>query len=167
MSFLLRVGERFADLGREVEVDTGSNTLAVEADIPSHDRLMVLVRSVSQAVTIYAVHPRPVPVERLADLAELTARATSTEFTVALELDYSNLTVSARAGLETYDVDLSDVELESLLAVLVVEVESVARCYGPAIDAVLDEASTPEVAAAQGLAARRDEHFSEASVDAS
>ncbi|NLF03466.1 MAG: YbjN domain-containing protein [Actinomycetales bacterium] len=162
MSFLLRVAERFADLGREVEVDTSSSTLAVEADATGYERLLVVVRSVSQAVTLYAVHPRPVPEDRFADVAELCARANSTEFTVALELDFAHGTFAVRAGLETYDVDLSDAELESLLAVLVVELESVAGCYGPAVDAVGGGDLTPAAAATQALAARRDEHLAEA-----
>lgn len=162
MSFLLEIGGILAGLGREVEVDTESSTLAVEADLPEQPRLLVVVRQQTHAVTFYAVHPRKVPQDRVADVAELVVRATSNEFTVALELDYSHRTVTARAGLELYGTDLVGAEIEALLAVLVVEVESVARCYGPAVDAVVAGELTPTGAAAAALSARHEERFDEA-----
>src|SRR5690554_3520104 len=162
MSFLLEVGQILAGLGREVEVDADARMLAVETELEGHDRLLVLVRPMTRAVTIYAVHPRPVPAERLAAMAELLARANSTEFTVAIELDHEHGSVTTRAGLELFGTELPDEDLEQLIAVLVVEVESVAQCYAPAIDAVTADELTPKTGATQGLAARRDERFSEA-----
>lgn len=162
MSFLLEVGQVFAELGREVEVDTASSTLAVESALPEQSRLLVVVRPLTQALTIYAVHPREVPAERLAALAELAARANATEFTVTIELDHAQGTVSTRAGLELLGVELTQLDAESMLGVLVAEVESVARCYTGPIDAVVAGEVSPATAAAQGLAARRDERFAEA-----
>lgn len=160
MSFLLTAGQTFAELGREVEVDTSTSSLAVETDLPGQSRLLVIVRSVTQGLTIYAVHPTKVPEERLPEVAELVARANGNEFTVAFELDYTHLTVSARVGLELYDVELSQLDAESMLTVLVAEIESVARAYGPAIDAVCAGELSPELAAAQGRGARHDEKLS-------
>ena len=162
MSFLMDVGETIAGLGREVEVDPDTSTLAVEADLADQPRLLVVVRQQTSAVTFYAVHPRDVPAERVAAMAELTARATANEFTVALEFDYDRRTVTARAGLELYGTDLAGEDFESLLAVLIVEVESVARCYGPAVDAVIAGELTPAGAAAAALSARHEERFDEA-----
>lgn len=162
MSFLMEIGETLAGLGREVEVDPDSSTLSVEADLEEQPRLLVVVRQATSAVTFYAVHPRTVPDERAAAVAELALRATANEFTVALELDYDRGTVTARAGLELYGAELSGEELEALLAVLVVEVESVARCYGPAVDAVVAGDLTPAGAAAAALSARHEERFDEA-----
>jgi len=163
VSFLLEIGEIVAGLGREVEVDTTTSTLTVESDLPEQPRLLVVVRQQTQAVTFYATHPRTVPAERLADVAELVVRATGNEFTAALELDYDNRTVTTRAGLELFGTVLSGEETEALLAVLLVELESVARCYGPAVDAVVAGELTPAVAAESGQSARRQERFDEAS----
>ncbi len=162
MSFLLEIGGIVAGLGREVEVDPTTSTLAVESDLPEQPRLLVVVRQQTQAVTFYATHPRTVPTERLAETAELVVRATGNEFTVALELDYDSRTVTARAGLELFGTVLSGEETEALLAVLLVEVESVARCYGPAVDAVVSGELNPASAAESGLSARRQERFDEA-----
>lgn len=162
MSFLMDVGETLAGLGREVEVDPSTSTLAVESDLPAEPRLLVLVRQETRAVTFYAVHPREVPAERVAEVAELVVRATASELTVAVELDLDRRTVSARAGLELLGTELDGADLEQLLAVLVIEVESVARCYGPAVDAVVAGELSPAGAAAAARSARQEERFDEA-----
>lgn len=160
MSFLLTVGQTFAALGREVEVDSEARALAVESALEDGRRLLVIVRPVTQGLTTYAVHPSQVPEEKLSEVAELVARANGNEFTVALELDFVNRTVSARAGLELADVELSQLDAESMLAILVAELESVARAYGPAVDAVIAGELSPEEAANSGRSARFDERLS-------
>lgn len=159
MSFLLTVGQTFAELGREVEVDSEARALAVESELADGARLLVIVRPVTQGLTIYAVHPTRVPEDKLLDVAEFVARANGNEFTVAFELDFTNRTVSARAGLELADVELSQLDAEAMLAVLVAELESVARAYGPVIDGVVEGELSPEQAANAGRSARFDERL--------
>ncbi len=143
------VARALAAAGREVRADPDGTTIDVAAPGGGFGRTLALVRAHAHAVTLYAVHPRPVRGDgALAAVRELVARATGDLFDACLEIDRTGV-VAARQTLLIGDLEPTLDELAALLRPALAAVEDAAAAYGDAVDAVAAGELDPVVAAAQ------------------
>lgn len=143
------VAQGLAAAGRDVRADPDGTTIDVAAPDGGFGRTLALVRPEAHAVTLYAVHPRPVRgAAGLAAVRELTARATADLFDTCVELDRSGV-VAARHTVLLGGLEPTVDELAALLRPAVEAVEATAAAYAAAIDAVAAGELDATTAAAQ------------------
>lgn len=143
------VAQALAAAGRDVRSEPDGTTIDVAAPGGGFGRTLALVRSDAHAVTLYAVHPRPVRGEAgLAAVRELAARATADLFDACLEVDGGGV-VAARQTVLLGDLEPTVDELAGLLLPAVEAVEATLAAYAAAVDAVAAGQLDPTAAAAQ------------------
>ncbi|GEL95062.1 hypothetical protein [Cellulomonas composti] len=145
-AFLDDVARAVAESGRDVTLDPVQLTL----DVGDADgiRVLVVVRPVARAVSLWAVLPDEVPAATRATVGELVLRAADDQLGAVLELDLDRGTVSARHALLFGEEPLDAGVLTSLVGAALDEVEEVAARYAGAVADVAAGTIGPREAAA-------------------